>query len=203
MMMGFSRFMSCCILAITITNVVSFQRSLNGMRHRGRQSLNVAMNAEHSGLAMTDKVSITKFHHVEFYCGDATNTYKRFLVGLGMELISKSDQSTGNCVHASYVLKSGDMQMVFTAPYSSTMGTSPTTPSATATATAPAVSANLDNIVGPFPSFHPEVASDFFKKHGFGVKSVAVEVSDVTTSYDAMMMSGGISYLKPTKVTGR
>lgn len=33
-----------------------------------------------------------KFHHVEFYCGDATATASRFMFGLGMNLVAKSDQ---------------------------------------------------------------------------------------------------------------
>lgn len=33
-----------------------------------------------------------KFHHVEFYCGDATAMAKRFVYGLGMSIVAKSDQ---------------------------------------------------------------------------------------------------------------
>lgn len=33
-----------------------------------------------------------KFHHVEFYCGDATAAASRFVWGLGMKLVAKSDQ---------------------------------------------------------------------------------------------------------------
>ena len=33
-----------------------------------------------------------KFHHVEFYCGDATTAASRFVHGLGMSLVAKSDQ---------------------------------------------------------------------------------------------------------------
>lgn len=32
------------------------------------------------------------FHHVEFYCGDATAAASRFVWGLGMKLVAKSDQ---------------------------------------------------------------------------------------------------------------
>lgn len=135
---------------------------------------------------MTDKISVQKFHHVEFYCGDATNTYKRFLFGLGMEFISKSDQSTGNTVHASYVLQSGDMKMIFTAPYSAT----------------PIPNSDADIVRGPFPKFSGEVASSFFQKHGFGVRSVAIEVADVTASYNTMMLNGAVSSLSPSVVCG-
>jgi 4-hydroxyphenylpyruvate dioxygenase len=151
----------------------------------------------------TDKIPVKKFHHVEFYCGDATNTYKRFLVGLGMEFICKSDQSTGNVEHASYVLQSGDMRMVFTAPYHK-----------------PALYHQADSIISengvdsiqletqqnpsmvPFPHFSSSSASDFFQKHGLGVKTVAVEVGDVTASYYTMVQNGAVSSVSPKKVTG-
>lgn len=53
-------------------------------------------------------------------------TIRRFQYGLGMTLVAKSDQSTGNEVFASYALKSGDLVFAFTAPYSrKVMGLSP------------------------------------------------------------------------------
>jgi hypothetical protein len=161
---------------------------------------------------MTDKISVKHFHHVEFYCGDATNTYKRFLLGLGMELVSKSDQSTGNTKHASYVLQSGEMKMVFTAPYSSTIANPPVTITDGQIRGNNAVKIDSGNIVPdttilsarmPFPSFDSDSATDFFSKHGFGVKSVAIEVSDLTQSYDVMIQNGAVSRLKPCKITGK
>ena len=59
----------------------------------------------------SDRFDVSSFHHVEFYCGDATSAYKRFMLGLGLELVSKSDQSTGNTRQASYVLQSGMFEM--------------------------------------------------------------------------------------------
>ena len=38
-------------------------------------------------------------------CGDATTTWRRFALGLGMSCVAKSDQSTGNATYASYVLR--------------------------------------------------------------------------------------------------
>lgn len=179
---------------------------------------------------MSDKIIVKNFHHIEFYCGDATNTYKRFLIGLGMELISKSDQSTGNIIHASYVLQSGQSKMIFTAPYSSTTATTP--PSSTTKAnTANAVNTPLnplkipprppsrpvdlqtstpttiDTIINsfsstPFPSYNTSKAVDFFNKHGLAVKSVAIEVSDIQTAYDTMINNGAVSYSLPSRITG-
>ena len=40
------------------------------------------------------------FHHIEFYCGDASQAWRRFAGALGMQLVAKSDLSTGNRVCA-------------------------------------------------------------------------------------------------------
>lgn len=37
------------------------------------------------------RFGIKKFHHVEFYCGDATAATSHFANGLGMNLVAKSD----------------------------------------------------------------------------------------------------------------
>lgn len=220
--MGLLRFLYCCIT--TITHVAAIQSISKISRQRGRLphyilgsskfrdnrciSCNCAPLSldyqERKSSTSTNTALIKKFHHVEFYCGDATNTYKRFLVGLGMELISKSDQSTGNTLHASYVLRSGDMNMIFTAPYSSIVGTAPAiTPSPTPV---PITSTDTAQILNqkaiPFPSFNGDSASDFFIKHGFGVKCVAVEVADVSISYNAMIQNGATSHTQPLRVDG-
>ncbi len=41
----------------------------------------------------------------------------RFQHGLGMTLVAKTDQSTGNSTFASYVLQSNELVFTFTAPY--------------------------------------------------------------------------------------
>jgi 4-hydroxyphenylpyruvate dioxygenase len=138
---------------------------------------------------MSDKISATGFHHVEFYCGDATNTYKRFLLGLGMELVAKSDQSSGNVAFASYALQSGDMKMIFTAPYSAVASKNVTN---VAAAKSPAAL--------PLPGFDHKIATDFFVRHGFGVRAIAVEVADVGSSYDAMVASGGRGHTTPMRI---
>ena len=54
---------------------------------------------------LSDKFPARNFHHVEFFCGDSTSVFKRFMAGLGMELVAKSDLSSGNAAHASYLLQ--------------------------------------------------------------------------------------------------
>lgn len=44
---------------------------------------------------MSDKFSVHRFHHLEFYCADATTTANRFAFGLGMPISAKTDLSTG------------------------------------------------------------------------------------------------------------
>ena len=65
----------------------------------------------------SDAFEVKRFHHIEFFAGDATNAASRFGVGLGMWLACKSDASTGNGAFASYVMKSNDLVFAFTAPY--------------------------------------------------------------------------------------
>ncbi|KAL0305343.1 UNVERIFIED_CONTAM: 4-hydroxyphenylpyruvate dioxygenase [Sesamum calycinum] len=77
----------------------------------------------------SDHFLVHRFHHVEFWCGDAINTAKRFSWGLGMPLVAKSDLSTGNSAHASYLLRSGQLNFVFTAPYSPSISTPSSAPS--------------------------------------------------------------------------
>eukprot|EP00976_Prorocentrum_cordatum_P004612 90615-Prorocentrum_minimum.AAC.4 len=84
---------------------------------------------------MSDRFTVHSFHHLDFWCvanpcnppsdcltpatvipdscgrlgvfrcADASNTYRRFAHGLGMQLVAKSDQSTGNHTFASYVVR--------------------------------------------------------------------------------------------------
>ena len=132
----------------------------------------------------TDLISADSFHHIEFYCGDASTTYNRFMLALGMELTAKSDLSTGNTKHASYVLQSGDVHMVFTAPY--------LTPAAAEHST-PVTSL-------PLPHFDSDVAAAFFAKHGLGVRAIGVSVADVRVAFDAMVLNGATPRLVPTRV---
>lgn len=148
---------------------------------------------------MSDKISANYFHHIEFYAGDATSTYKRFMLALGMELIAKSDFSTGNTLHASYLLQSGEMRMMFTAPYPKRSNDSKADDSSNE------LNNNNNNVVDgkspSIPSFDSDKAINFFSIHGLGVRAVAIHVSNVKDSYETVIKNGGKSVLPPTVVT--
>jgi len=66
---------------------------------------------------MSDLFGVERFDHIEFWCGDAKTTSSRFGLALGLNLVAKSDQGTGNYEFASYVMQSNEISMVFSAPY--------------------------------------------------------------------------------------
>jgi 4-hydroxyphenylpyruvate dioxygenase len=101
----------------------------------------------------TDTFDVVSFHSIEFWCSDATNTYKRFQMGLGMPLCCKSDQSTGNTNFASYVIKSNDLVFAFTAPYSKLAGP-----------------VQISN--SPLTHYSQQEAHEFVVKHGLAVRAV-------------------------------
>ena len=101
------------------------------------------------------------------------------MAGLGLDLVSKSDQSTGNYAHASYALQSGDIRMIFTAPYKSK---------------------SSSNENAALPNFEAEKAVDFFLKHGLGVRAIAIEVENVKESYNIIQNEGGEGVLAPIKI---
>lgn len=119
-----------------------------------------------------------RFHHVEFWCGDATNTARRFSWGLGMSIATKSDLSTGNSVHASYLLSSSSaqLQFLFTAPYS------------------PAVSAPSSSAI---PTFSLSSHRSFTATHGLGVKAIALEVENAGLAFSISVSHGAKPVLEP------
>ncbi|KAL2493705.1 phytoene desaturation 1 [Forsythia ovata] len=128
----------------------------------------------------SDLFSVKRFHHVEFWCGDATNTAKRFSWGLGMPLVAKSDLSTGNSVHASYLLRSGHLQFLFTAPYLSSIS-------------APS-SASI-------PSFSASDHRSFTSSHGLAVRAIGIEVQDAFSAFSTAV-SCGAKPISPPFVLG-
>ncbi|KAJ0244924.1 4-hydroxyphenylpyruvate dioxygenase [Hirschfeldia incana] len=130
----------------------------------------------------SDKFKVKRFHHIEFWCGDATNVSRRFSWGLGMRLSAKSDLSTGNTVHASYLLTSGDLRFLFTAPYSTSLSSAGETPPTTTTAS--------------IPSFDHLTYSSF-SSHGLGVRAVAVEVEDAESAFSISVLNGAVPSSPP------
>ncbi|KAJ6931054.1 hypothetical protein NC652_014536 [Populus alba x Populus x berolinensis] len=123
----------------------------------------------------SDLFKVNRFHHVEFWCSDAINTASRFSWGLGMPIVSKSDLSTGNATHASYPLRSGDLNFLFTAPYSPSI-------------------ASMDNLshtaTASIPTFNHETCRNFSAKHGLAVRAIAIEVDDAELAFTTSVAHG-------------
>ncbi|OQR84335.1 4-hydroxyphenylpyruvate dioxygenase, partial [Thraustotheca clavata] len=125
----------------------------------------------------SDKFVMHKFHHVEFYCQDATNVSKRFGWGAGFNCVAKSDQSTGNHSYASYVMQSGELQLVITAPYSR-------------------LNKKAD-AVPPHAGFDIDLAHEFCCKHGLAVRAMAISVDDAAQAYEISLKNGAVGVCAP------
>ncbi|CAI5537320.1 unnamed protein product, partial [Closterium sp. Naga37s-1] len=137
----------------------------------------------------TDRFEVLDFHHIEFWCGDATSTSGRFSWGLGMPLVAKSDLTTGNPTYCSYALKSNDLVFVFSAPYGDhAAGTTPAAAAAAATNGA------------PMPWFERQQATEFFARHGLAVRAVGVKVTDAQAAYEMSVANGATGVVPPTKL---
>eukprot|EP00270_Netrium_digitus_P020500 TRINITY_DN8479_c0_g1_i1.p1 TRINITY_DN8479_c0_g1~~TRINITY_DN8479_c0_g1_i1.p1 ORF type:complete len:452 (+),score=94.12 TRINITY_DN8479_c0_g1_i1:133-1488(+) len=133
----------------------------------------------------SDRFGVRKFHHIEFFCGDASNTWRRFSWGLGMPLVAKSDLTTGNHRYCSYVLRSHNLVFVFTAPFSTALPPPSNAPSRE-----------------PLPYFDQSNALSFFQAHGLAARAVAIEVDDAFAAYGASVANGAVSVQPPTEVSG-
>ncbi|KAL5834416.1 hypothetical protein ACOSQ4_013913 [Xanthoceras sorbifolium] len=120
----------------------------------------------------SDRFTVKSFHHVEFWCTDATNVARRFSWGLGMPLFAKSDLSTGNTIHASYIIRSGDLNFVFTAPYS------------------PFISGDSGKATASIPTFDGDACRAFSASHGLAVRAVAIEVEDAQVAFNTSVAHG-------------
>uniref|UniRef100_A0A7S0XL73 4-hydroxyphenylpyruvate dioxygenase n=1 Tax=Ostreococcus mediterraneus TaxID=1486918 RepID=A0A7S0XL73_9CHLO len=133
----------------------------------------------------SDAFEVKRFHHIEFFAGDATNAASRFGVGLGMGLACKSDASTGNGAFASYVMKSNDLVFAFTAPYD--------------------VKDEFDvRARGGDSVAHPghtcAQLREFFETHGFGARAVGLEVSDARAAFEESVKRGARAVLAPVEL---
>ncbi|KAJ4850589.1 hypothetical protein Tsubulata_017191 [Turnera subulata] len=130
----------------------------------------------------SDRFAVKRFHHVEFWCTDATNTARRFSWGLGLPIVAKSDLSTGNAAHASYLLRSGDLCFLFTAPYSPSI----------------AAMEEYSSSRSSVPSFDHDACRSFSAKHGLAVRAVAIEVEDAEAAFNASVAHGARPSTSPT-----
>lgn len=137
-------------------------------------------------LSLTKRESIGEaaFHHIEFVCGDATTTSRHMMLCTGAELAAKSDLSTGNTAHSSYLVQTGDVKILVSAP-----SVGAPTPS--------------DVSIQPFPHYSQLKSSNFMLKHGLSVSSVAIAVDDVPKAYQFMVNNGGKPVYSPTTVYDR
>ncbi|KAK1327114.1 hypothetical protein QJS10_CPA01g00754 [Acorus calamus] len=126
----------------------------------------------------SDHFPVHRFHHIEFWCSDAINTALRFSWALGLPLVSKSDLSTGNLTHASYLLRSHSLSLLFTAPYLSTLPKPP-------------------NYAPTIPSFTPSASHSFSSLHGLAVRAVALHVSDAASAFHASVAHGAVPSFPP------
>ncbi|XP_041004556.1 4-hydroxyphenylpyruvate dioxygenase [Juglans microcarpa x Juglans regia] len=123
----------------------------------------------------SDRFGVQRFHHVEFWCTDATNSARRFSWGLGMPIVAKSDLSTGNLTHASYLLRSGQLCFLFTSPYSPSIASMANFgPTATAS----------------IPTFDHAASRAFSSAHGLAVRAIAVQVDDADFAFHASVSHG-------------
>jgi 4-hydroxyphenylpyruvate dioxygenase len=128
---------------------------------------------------MTDKFTIERFHHIEFWCADATQASHRFTWGLGMPEVARSDLSTGNMTYASHALQSGELVFCFTAPYSNEES----------------FRGDQSNI--PRPDYQQSTANAFVAKHGFAVRAVGIRVSDAAEAYAVSTANGARPVSEP------
>ncbi|CAN4084557.1 unnamed protein product [Withania somnifera] len=124
----------------------------------------------------SDLFTVKRFHHIEFWCGDATNTARRFSWGLGLPIAAISDLSTGNSVHASYLLRSAQLQFIFTAPYS------------------PAISTPSSSSI---PTFSVSLHRSFTATHGLGVRAIALEVENAHSAFATSVSHGAKPVAEP------
>uniref|UniRef100_A0ACD5WSR5 Uncharacterized protein n=1 Tax=Avena sativa TaxID=4498 RepID=A0ACD5WSR5_AVESA len=117
----------------------------------------------------TDRFEVLAFHHVELWCADAASSASRFSSALGVPVAARSDISTGNTAHASHLLRSGSLCLLFTGPPQAVCG----------------------NDGATIPSFSLDDASHFTAEHGGpAVRAIAVRVPDAAEAFRASVQGG-------------
>jgi 4-hydroxyphenylpyruvate dioxygenase len=109
-----------------------------------------------------DFLQIKSIDHIHFWVGNAKQAMYYWWKGFGFKPLAYSGLETGNRLFASYVLESGQIRFVVSAPY------------------------------GP----SSEMAAHQML-HGDGVKTIALEVDDVSKAYAATIARGAVSAWPP------
>ncbi|XP_077244473.1 4-hydroxyphenylpyruvate dioxygenase [Tasmannia lanceolata] len=135
----------------------------------------------------SDRFPVHRFHHIEFWCTDAINAASRFSWALGMPLSARSDLSTGNQTHASYLIQSSNLRFLFTAPYSPSICTLQSPP-------------NYDTAT--LPSFSATTAHRFSASHGLAVRAIAIQVHDATSAFHVSVAHGAKPSTPPVDLSG-
>lgn len=139
----------------------------------------------------SETIGTKRFHHVEFYCGDARSTANHFAISLGMSITGMTSQATGNDRCVSYGLESEEnFRLLLTAPYSR----------ARASSDQKNTSDDQEEYDAPLsmPNFSVEGAHNFFQKHGLAARAVGVEVEDARVAFEASVARGAVPVLEPS-----
>ncbi|AET00342.2 4-hydroxyphenylpyruvate dioxygenase [Medicago truncatula] len=91
-----------------------------------------------------------------------------------MPIVAKSDLSTGILTHASYLLRSGDLNLLFSAAYS------------------PSISLSSPSPTASIPSFSAPACFAFSASHGLSVRAVAVEVDNAELAFTTSVNHGAV-----------
>jgi len=157
-------------------------------KEKARLALVGAANFQRSN-SRSDRFALRRFHHIEFWCGDAANASRRFATGLGMDLVAYSDHSTGNHECASHVARSNELVFAFTAPYGDEVY-----------GRQAGEDAAVKGVGAPLPSYERSKARAFFAAHGMAVRAVGVTVDDCEVAFAKSVEGGARPVLPPTAV---
>lgn len=163
------------------------------------QNRNTLLAAAKSN-SLTDIIPAKAFDHIEFYTIDALSTAQRFSASLGLDVIAKSDFSTGNNKHASYLLQSQDVKMIFTAPYN--IYKEDLSASSSYTDQTPL----RFHYEQSFPSFNATAVNKFIIEHGLAVRAIGITIeslhpqSNIVSAFNTMVERGARPALPPTRV---
>jgi len=135
---------------------------------------------------MSDKLETLGFHHVEFYTFDATSTASYFINCLGLDIVSKTNLSTGNKAHYSIMAQTGDFKVLITAPGNGPISEGDAEPKSDC-----------------LPNFSENQANQFLMKHGLAVRTIAWETPDVFAAFKTMKENSARVVYEPTKVVDK